>query len=333
MEKKKAPVALIVSAILLFTPPIGCGQRATEFMAIHNPVDEALIEPEYGMLEIQPEKIPLSRLPDIPFTHMPVAAGNNVVMNHLAEIDVSNTQDGYIMVRYLKKVDKLLKVIIKGPGGTPYIYSLRSDGKHEVFPLSDGNGYYHITVYENAIGNKYSTVIGTAQNVQLSDEFAPFVRPNQYVNYNSNSKVTKKAAELTKTSKNTVDKIAYIYNYVIKNITYDQQLANSVQKGYIPDVDKVLESGKGICFDFAAVMTAMLRSQGVPTKLVVGYRGKDYHAWISTYSNETGWIDSVIYLSGKRWKLMDPTFASSCNSEEIIKYIENKNNYVAKYVY
>ncbi len=34
-------------------------------------------------------------------------------------------------------------------------------------------------------------------------------------------------------------------------------------------------------------MTAMLRSQGIPTKLEIGYSGEAYHAWIST------WIDGV----------------------------------------
>ena len=48
---------------------------------------------------------------------------------------------------------------------------------------------------------------------------------------------------------------------------------------------------KGICFDYAALMTAMLRSQGIPTKLEIGYSGEVYHAWISTYIDEIGWVD------------------------------------------
>lgn len=331
---KKTVTVLTISTFLLFMPAIGCGQSSMGLSAINNPVDEMPFGLEDVVIDIQPENVPLSKLSDMPFIPMPVATGKNVVMNYLAEIDVSNTQDGYIMVRYLEKIDKLLKVVVKGPGGTTYIYNLRSDGEYEVLPLSEGNGYYQIIVCEHVNGKKYSAVIGTTQSVHLTDELAPFIRPNQYVNYNSDSKVSKKAAELTRNSKSTVDKIAAIYSYIIKNITYDQQLAESVQKGYIPDVDKVLQKGKGICFDYAAVMTAMLRSQGIPSKLVVGYKGKEYHAWISTYSNETGWIDKSIYFDGMGWTLLDPTFASNyVSGKEIFKYIVNRDNYLAKYIY
>ena len=34
------------------------------------------------------------------------------------------------------------------------------------------------------------------------------------------------------------------------------------------DVDVILQEQKGICFDYAALMTAMLRSSGIPTVLI-----------------------------------------------------------------
>lgn len=81
-------------------------------------------------------------------------------------------------------------------------------------------------------------------------------------------------------------------------------------------------------------MSAMLRSQSVPVKLIVGYTGKDYHAWINVYSESEGWIEGKIYFDGKEWKLMDPTFASSGKqSDEIMEYIGNGENYSAKYQY
>jgi transglutaminase/protease-like cytokinesis protein 3 len=125
-----------------------------------------------------------------------------------------------------------------------------------------------------------------------------------------------------------------VYNFVLSGLTYDKELAANVKSGYLPNVDTVLASGKGICFDYAAVMTSMLRSQDIPTKLVVGYAGEVYHAWLNVYSTETGWVDAVIQFDGKTWKLMDPTFASTGNqSEEVMKYIGDGKNYAAKYVY
>ncbi len=58
-------------------------------------------------------------------------------------------------------------------------------------------------------------------------------------------------------------------------------------------------------------MASLLRSVKVPTKLVVGYSGSAYHAWISGSIEETGWVDNIIQFDGVNWSLMDPTIASS----------------------
>ena len=104
---------------------------------------------------------------------------------------------------------------------------------------------------------------------------------------------------------------------IISNITYDQELADSGPVDYVPEVDRALNTGKGICFDFAALMTSMLRSQGIPTKLEVGYSGKVYHAWISVYLEETGWVDGIIQFDGQSWSLMDPTLAAGNSSKAV----------------
>jgi hypothetical protein len=67
---------------------------------------------------------------------------------------------------------------------------------------------------------------------------------------------------------------------------------------------------------------------------VFGSAGSVYHAWITTYSSESGWITAAIYFDGKDWKRMDPTFASTGkSSDEIMKYIGDGTNYTAKYLY
>jgi len=81
-------------------------------------------------------------------------------------------------------------------------------------------------------------------------------------------------------------------------------------------------------------MTAMLRSQDVPCKLVVGYAGEAYHAWINVYVEGEGWVDGIIFFNGSSWERMDPTFASSAKqSKSIMKYIGDGENYTAKYFY
>ncbi|MDL2300327.1 transglutaminase-like domain-containing protein [Clostridiaceae bacterium OttesenSCG-928-D20] len=266
----------------------------------------------------------------IPDTYSP---GTLTEKNSKGILDYSNTADGYVMVKYTGSNAKV-KVIITGPKGTQYTYDQRLDGQYDTFPLSDGNGTYKFGLYENISGTKYSTALSKSFDVKLKDEFAPFIRSNKYVNYTKDSEVVKKAAELTKNKTATLDKVDAVYDFVVKNFKYDYDLAANVKSGYVPDLDSVLKNKKGICFDYASVMTAMLRSQGVPTQLVFGYAGKAYHSWINVYSEKDGWVTATIYFDGKNWKRMDPTFASTGKSSaEILKYIGDGKNYTAQHLY
>ena len=314
----------------------GCGGSASSNAEITSEADALAVYQDSGVvMDISEEAIPLGgAAAAVSTTLMPQASGTVTQGNSKVTIDASNTKDGYIMVKYLAQTSKKLKLIVKGPSGTGYTYNINKIGSYETFPLSDGSGSYTVGVYENISGTSYSTVFSTTISVQLLDQFAPFLLPNQYVNYTADSQVVKKAAELTAGKTTDLDKISAVYQWVITNLSYDKQLAASVQSGYLPDLDKVLSVKKGICFDYASLMTAMLRSQGIPCKLVVGYSGSAYHAWINAYTNEGGWVNSVIYFDGTTWKLMDPTFASTGRqSDAIMKYIGDGANYQAKYLY
>lgn len=262
-------------------------------------------------------------------TVTPQASGKEVYSNDKAAIDASNKKSGYIMVKYIGGSGNKIKVRITVPDdGTVYTYNLNSSGNYETFPLSGGNGTYNVKVYRNVSGTKYATDFSQDISVQLKDQFAPFLHSNQYVNYTSSSKAVAVAKQITSGCSSTLDKVQKVYTYVATNISYDYNKANSVSSGYLPNIDSVLATKKGICFDYAALMTAMLRSQSIPTKLVVGYAGSAYHAWISVYVSGTGWIDGVIYFDGKNWEIMDPTFASTQGSEAI-----KNTTYSAKYLY
>lgn len=329
IKKSGRAAASLLAIIMIGGVFSGCAQQ----IEIEGTESEVYVyEEEYIGADFA--AVVLDGTPAVASTLMPVASATTVYKNSKAEIDASNTADGYIMVRYLASTDKKIKVIVSGPSGNKYTYNLNNKGTYETLPLSDGNGEYSVGVYENVEGTKYSTSYSTTFTVKLTDEFAPYLRPNQYVNYKSDSKVVSKAVELTSGKSAELEKIKAVYEYVVNNFTYDKELAQTVQSGYIPDVDSVLAKQKGICFDYAAVMTAMLRSQEIPCKLVVGYAGTAYHAWINAYSEESGWMDSVIYFDGKEWKLMDPTFASSSNSSDsVMQYIGDGSNYSTKYLY
>lgn len=262
---------------------------------------------------------------------VPAADGTVTYENGRITVDASHTSDGYVMVKYTGKAPRIKVRITKD---TQYTYDLNTSGQYETFPLTEGDGNYTIQVFENISGTMYSTALSKVISVTLADQNSPFLYPNQFCDFNAQSKILETADSLTANLTKPIDKVAAIYKYTVNNISYDYDKAKTVQSGYLPNVDNTLETKKGICFDYASFMCAMLRSQNVPTKLVIGYTGNIYHAWISVYAGEQGWIDNVIYFDGISWKFMDPTFASSGKDNPTVKeYINNAANYQAKFSY
>ena len=269
--------------------------------------------------------------PAVPMSVTVSAPGTAVQQNDSAIIDYSNASSGYVMVQYTASTSSRLKVQVVN--STTYTYNLKP-GRWEAFPLSDGSGSYQITIYQNVVDSKYAAVLSASVYASLNNEFEPFLHSNQYVNYDAAPNAVSMAAYLTGGISDTLGKVEAVYDYVVQNISYDTALASSVTTGYLPVLDNVMATKRGICFDYAALMTGMLRSQGVPCKLVVGYAGSAYHAWISVWVEGSGWVDGVIWFDGYAWQRMDPTFASSGNSSaDILAYIGNGANYSSKYFY
>ena len=262
----------------------------------------------------------------------PSADGVTVYQNDFASIDTSNTSQGYVMVKYNGTNEKV-KLQITCPDQSCYTYLISDRGAYDTFPLTAGNGSYALQVLENVAGDTYTVSLAQSINVSIEDEFLPFLYPNQYVNFHTDSKAVSKGSDLAKDTYSDLDVVQNIYNYVIKIISYDTEKAQNVSYGYVPDIDDTLSSKKGICFDYAALMTSMLRSQNIPTKLEVGYSGDAYHAWISTYIDDKGWVDDIIQFNGNTWQIMDPTLAATNDSAAVKKYVGDGSHYVVKYTY
>lgn len=266
-----------------------------------------------------------------PVCRVPVADGLAETHNDVASIDYSHAEDGYICANYTGTCSKV-KLRITSPDSTVYTYDLHGNG-YEVFPLSSGNGSYEVTIYENISGTNYSTCLFEKISASMKDEFTPFLYPNQYVNFSADSKVVAKGAELAASAHSDMEVISNIYDYITSNISYDYDKASDPPTGYTTDVDEILESGTGICLDYASVMASMLRSQQLPTRLEVGYAQDAYHAWISVYTEETGWLNGIIEFDGNVWTLVDPTFGANSNDRALKKFIGDGSNYTLQKMY
>jgi len=324
--KKQTFICLIIACLLLAALLGGCsssGQTPSGNIMIDEGSDKV---PK----DVSVEEGPPTR-DNTPICLVPTADGIAETHNDVASIDFSNASCGYIMANYTGTCTKV-KLRITGQDDIVYTYDLHSGG-YEVFPLSSGNGSYEITIYENISGTSYATCLYAQVNVELENEFIPYLYPNQYVNYTSDSKAVAMGQKLAATAKDDLDVVTNVYDYIISTITYDYDKASDPPTGYTTNVDEILESGTGICLDYAAVMATMLRSQRIPTRLEVGYAQDVYHAWISVYIEEIGWLNGIIEFNGSTWTLVDPTFGANTDNKTLKKFIGDGSNYILQKMY
>ncbi|MBQ8903738.1 MAG: transglutaminase domain-containing protein [Oscillospiraceae bacterium] len=250
-----------------------------------------------------------------------------------ATVDYSNASCGYISASYSGKSAKAKLRIASG--GVTCDHDLAVTGETEYFPLMQGSGDYRIQIYEQLDGKLYSCALDLSVKLTVSDEVEMYLHPNSYSMFDKNSACVKKASEICADAEDDIEKIAAIFGYITDNVTYDYDMAATVQSGYIPDPDTVLSRKKGICFDYASLFAAMCRSMGIPTRLVIGYAEKDiYHAWNEVYTEETGWITPELLLDEKGYNIVDATFYASAKDKEYIAgYISDNGNYASVYRY
>lgn len=231
--------------------------------------------------------------------------------NAKAAIDTSSASKGYVAAR--AKSDKKLKFQVS-LNGQAYNYDLPKDGEPIVCPLSMGSGTYQLSILQNVDSNRYATLYATSVSADISNETAPYLIPSVFCEYTKKSRCVAKAGELTKSAANQGDALEAIYNFVVENVDYDKEKAGELSggSGYIPDPDETLASGSGICLDYASLTAAMLRSIGIPCKIVTGYvSGNDvYHAWNMVYIEGT-WKTVSIDVQSKTWTRLDPTLAAA----------------------
>ncbi len=210
--------------------------------------------------------------------------GKKVQKDGKLVVDVSNSADGYIMVKGAKD-KKRLKLRITA-GNSSLNYDINSDGNYEVFPLQFGKTSYTVTLWRNVEGKKYKEVGKVSvQPKNMKDELRCFLFPNQYVNYTEETACVKLACEMCKDMTDPAEIYKAVTKYVASSYSYDFVKSMTVKAGTLPDIDYCWTKRMGICQDLSALTCAMLRSQGVPARLVIGTLGPTPHAWVLAVVN------------------------------------------------
>ena len=236
------------------------------------------------------------------------------------------------MIKLKKAMSGSYRILVNADDiNVRYTFQLNNSGNYEVIPITEGSGSYTVSVLKVTSAGKGTVMFKQALSVSVSDSFLPFLTPNQFCMYNSGSSCVALSSTLCGENKDTIAKTAAIYDYVINNISYVSTAENGAN-GYIPVPDTVLANKSGICFDYASLTAAMLRSIGIPAKLAIGYSASVRHAWIDVYIQSVGWVERAVEFNGDEWKLMDPTFAATGTDESIQEYIGDGDNYITEYI-
>ncbi len=216
-------------------------------------------------------------------------------------------ENSIVKVKYNANDYSKYKVqIVKG--ASKYNYNLFDND--EVFPLQMGSGKYKVIIYKNVAGNRYTSVESNEKTVNL-EENKVFLQSIQVINWSDKDKAIALAKQLGLDKTTDQEKFQEIYDQIVQTIVYDKIKAQTVTTRYLPVIDKTYIEKKGICYDYSALMASMLRSLGIPTKMIHGYAeptGNIYHAWNEVLLNGQ-WVvidttvDAQQSASGKQYQI------------------------------
>lgn len=218
------------------------------------------------------------------------------------------------------EISSKIKVMIE-KDGEKYYYNLNNT--EEYMPLQLGKGTYTVKILENISGKKYRVVEKKDIKIKEEDTEKLYLGSNQPVYWTSQKDTIELGKNITKGLTSEQDKVNAVYNYIVKNIEYDHDKMDTIDDNYVPELDLVLSTGEGICYDYSSLFAGILRSQGIPTKLVKGYKSdlEAYHAW-----NE-------VFVDGE-WITIDTTYdAAFKDSRKEVRMIKSKDGYTNVRVY
>lgn len=284
--------------------------------------------------------------------------GKDHIAYDYAEIDWSMANDGYIRAKWTRRLTETVICYVNCDGGSNGWYLPFNEWA--TIPLTHGSTTYRVSV--NPIFDRKLTSGLSAEEWEALDRDslqalvtahmagtdAWLLLSSAYVDYEHAPKTCVKALEITRDCKTDAEKITAIFEFVAGTIQYDFDLCNSNlaaeeagenmvivvgQRDF--NLDHILTSGKALCDQYAILAAGMLRSLGLPCKVVDGSLkisgGWQGHAWIAVRP-ETGELDMAALGAGMEpdgeWVRLDPT-----NGLRVPAVTSEDSNYITKRYY
>lgn len=184
-----------------------------------------------------------------------------------------NFYDGYFTLSV--KSDKKLKLRVN-TSKYSITYDINNQGELETLPLQFGNDKYIFTLYQQLIGKQYIKKDKLVKNIELMDQESPYLNFSQQVPYIKN--IVEFVQNLCKDCNNEKDKYLKIKDYMRTHFTYDY-LEAALKQTKDTSIQSVWTTHRGTCLNLSVITAIMLRAIHIPTRLIIGYADKTYHAW------------------------------------------------------
>jgi len=225
--------------------------------------------------------------------------------------------DGVLEVPVTGGREVVQQVVINYLPNSSYLYAapevISSDRQMYVESTNDGQGKELISTLRSRYllrqGDDYRVTSrmsnADAESLRFSGETYPEWVTDRYLQVPDSitSETLELATELTTGHDNAFDKSIAIRDYLRNNIKYNDQI-EAPPEGVDPVHYVLFDSQEGYCNYYASAMSIMLRSQGVPSRVVSGYAQGDFdenslsyrvrannaHTWVEVYFPSYGWI-------------------------------------------
>jgi transglutaminase-like putative cysteine protease len=156
-----------------------------------------------------------------------------------------------------------------------------------------------------------SIVPVTADQLRMADPLVIGVEP-ELARYATEDNVPVEVAALARSitidAPTTYDKVRAIEAWMERKITYTRDI-EPLPAGSDAVHHLLIVTGKGYCEQIGSALVVMLRSLGVPARLVVGYVPSEYDSstgqWISRGVDAHAWAE--VWFPGIGWHPFDPT--------------------------
>ncbi|MEK5330454.1 transglutaminase domain-containing protein [Lysinibacillus sp. FSL W8-0992] len=286
MWKKLAIIAILI----IFLEPIYTAGKATVKQVVtwanNDDIETVLLATKEKIVDVttkfsEDASIQTANPEDV--KEQKLAVSSPVVQQPETKLVVTNAKEmADAMYAYYSSFSPTYEIQYKG--STERIEKIVEDAYDSAIKRDDFV-YGHISKHSIRFeyGRKTAKIFGEQSYLMTPEQAA-------YVEMNAQEIV----ATIEKNAKTDVEKVRAVNDYIVANTAYTEQTKSSPHSAYT-----VLAEHGGVCQGYALLAHTLLQKLGFETQYIVGYVGKEGHAWNLVkldgqwYHLDTTWNDPV----------------------------------------